>query len=124
MKEFKLEVVDTRYGKNNPYFVPDRGTRIAEAQLFIEKLFEKPLYFGNHLIHKYSCTWVEKEGEKITMSFDVTQSSQRKAMAITAIQKSEEGYNVFFGVSLTNKPFPENRRAGVKDINLQLGIWI
>ncbi len=45
-------------------------------------------------------------------------------MAITAVQKSDEGYNVFFGVSLTNKPFPENRRAGVKDINLQLGIWI
>lgn len=58
------------------------------------------------------------------MSFDVTQSAQRKAMAITAIQKSDEGYNVFFGVSLTNKPFPENRRAGFKDINLQLGIWI
>ena len=76
------------------------------------------------MVHKYSYLWLEKDGEKITMSFDVTQSAQRKAMAITAVQKSDEGYNVFFGVSLTNKPFPENRRAGVKDINLQLGIWI
>ena len=124
MGEFKLEVVDTRFGKNNPYFVPDRGTRIAEAQLFLEKLYKNPLYFGNYLLHEYGCLWLEQNGEKITMSFDVTQSAQRQAMAITEIQKSDEGYNVFFGVSLTNKPFPENRRAGVKDINLQLGIWI
>ena len=124
MEDFKLEVVDTRYGKNNPQFLPNRADRIAESQLFLEKLYRNPLYFGNYLLHKYSCLWLEKDGEKITMSFDVTQSAQRKAMAITAIQKSDEGYNVFFGVSLTNKPFPENRRAGVKDINLQLGIWI
>ena len=124
MEEFKLEVVDTRYGKNNPRFLPNRADRIAGSQLFIEKIYKNPLHFGNYLFHKYSCLWLEKDGEKITMSFDVTQSAQRKAMAITAIHKSDEGYNVFFGVSLTNKPFPENRRAGVKDINLQLGIWI
>lgn len=124
MGEFKLEVIDVRHGKNNPYVVPSRGERIAESQLFLEKFYKNALYFGNYLIHKYSCLWLEKDGEKITMSFDVTQSAQRQAMAITAVQKSDEGYNVFFGVSLTDKPFPENRRAGVKDINLQLGIWI
>ena len=123
-EDFKLEVVDARYSKNNPRFLPNRVERIAESQLFLEKLYKNPLYFGNYLFHKYSCLWLEKEGEKITMSFDVTQSAQRQAMAITAVQKSDEGYNVFYGVSLTNKPFPENRRAGVKDINLQLGIWI
>ena len=124
MAEFKLEVVDTRYGKNNPRFLPNRADRIAESQLFLEKLYKNPLHFGNYLLHEYSCLWLEKDGEKITMSFDVTQSAQRQAMAITAVQKSDEGYNVFYGVSLTNKPFPENRRAGFKDINLQLGIWI
>lgn len=124
MEEFKLEVVDTRYGKNNPRFLPNRAERIAESQLFLEKIYKNPLHFGNYLLHEYSCLWLEKDGEKITMSFDVTQSAQRQAMAITAVQKSDEGYNVFFGVSLTNKPFPKNRRAGFKDINLQLGIWI
>ena len=111
MEDFKLEVVDTRYGKNNPRFLPNRVERIAESQLFLEKLYKNPLHFGNYLLHEYSCLWLEKDGEKITMSFDVTQSAQRQAMAITAIQKSDEGYNVFYGVSLTNKPFPENRRA-------------
>lgn len=124
MEEFKVEVVGIRYGKNNPRFLSNRADRIAESQLFLEKIYKNPLHFGNYLVDKYSCLWLEQNGEKITMSFDVTQSAQRKAMAITAVQKSDEGYNVFFGVSLTNKPFPENLRAGVKDINLQLGIWI
>lgn len=50
--------------------------------------------------------------------------AQLQAMAITAVQKNEEGYDVFYGMCLTDKPMPKKCRAKQHDISLQPSIWI
>ena len=117
--EFKLKVIDARLDK----IELDRGQRIYEAQVFIEYIYDKSLRYGNFTKNKYSYLWIKRGDEKITFSFDMTSSSARQTMAITAIQKSDEGYDVFFGVCLTDNPVPENKRSHSKDITLQIGIW-
>ena len=39
-------------------------------------------------------------------------------------KKNEEGYDVFYGVCLTDNPIPEKCRAKQHDISLQSSIWI
>lgn len=45
-------------------------------------------------------------------------------MAITAVQKSEEGYDVFYSTCLTDIPIPEHIRSKKNDISLQTSIWV
>ena len=54
----------------------------------------------------------------------MTLPAQILAMAITAIQKSEEGYDVFYSVCLTDLPMPEHIRSKKNDVSLQTSIWV
>lgn len=100
----------------------NRIQRIKEAQNFLEFQY-KSLQLSNWQ-DKYSYLWIKKGEEKYTLAFNMSVPAQLQAMAITAVQKNEEGYDVFYGVCLTDKPMPEKCRAKQHDISLQPGIWI
>ena len=54
----------------------------------------------------------------------MTLPAQILAMAITAVHTSEEGYDVFYSVCLTDLPMPEHIRAKKNDVSLQTSIWV
>lgn len=100
----------------------NRRQRIKEAQNFLEFQY-KSLHLGNWK-DKYSYLWIKNNDEKCTLAFNMSLPAQLQAMAITATQKNEEGYDVFYGVCLTDNPMPEKFRAKQHDISLQSSIWI
>ena len=99
-----------------------RIERISASEAFLRTLY-KSLNLGNFK-RKYGYLWIKKGGEKLTLTFDITLPAQILAMAITAVQKSEEGYDVFYGVCLTDIPMSENIRSKKNDISLQTSIWV
>lgn len=100
-----------------------RIERISASETFLRMLY-KSLHLSNFKRNKYGYLWIKKGSEKLTLTFDMTLPSQVLAMAITAIQKSEEGYDVFYGVCLTDIPMSENIRSKKSDISLQTSIWL
>lgn len=100
-----------------------RIERISSSETFLRMLY-KSLHLSNFKRNKYGYLWIKKGSEKLTLTFDMTLPSQVLAMAITAIQKSEEGYDVFYGVCLTDIPMSENIRSKKSDISLQTSIWL
>ena len=100
----------------------NRRQRIKETQNFLE-CQHKSLQLGNWK-DKYSYLWIKKDDEKCTLAFNMSLPAQLQAMAITATQKNEEGYDVFYGVCLTDNPMPEKCRAKQHDISLQPSIWV
>ena len=99
-----------------------RIERISASEAFLRTLY-KSLHLGNFK-RKYGYLWIKKGDEKLTLTFDMTLPAQILAMAITAIQKNEEGYDIFYGVCLTDMPIPEHIRSKKNDISLQTGIWV
>ena len=100
-----------------------RIERIYASENFLRTLY-KSLHLGNFKRNKYGYLWIKKGGEKLTLTFDMTLPAQILAMAITAVQKSEEGYDVFYSVCLTDLPMPEHIRAKKNDVSLQTSIWV
>lgn len=100
-----------------------RIERISASEAFLRTLY-KSLHLGNFKRNKYGYLWIKKGGEKLTLTFDITLPAQILAMAIAATQKSEEGYDVFYGVCLTDIPMSENIRSKKNDISLQTSIWV
>lgn len=100
-----------------------RIARISASEIFLRTLY-KSLQLGNFKRNKYGYLWIKKGGEKLTLTFDMTLPAQILAIAITAVQKSEEGYDVFYSVCLTDLPMPEHIRAKKNDVSLQTSIWV
>lgn len=100
----------------------NRRKRIKEAQNFLEFQYQS-LHLGNWK-DKYSYLWIKNDDKKCTLAFNMSLPAQLQAMAITAVQKNDEGYDVFYGVCLSDNPMPEKCRAKQHDIVLQPSIWI
>lgn len=98
--------------KNN-----DKQARIDAAKKFFDVLF------GKIAERKFSYIWVKRgKIEKLTISFDVTDETARENIAKRAIELNDDGYNVFIGVNLTDKPMGERERAKKENITIQTAI--
>lgn len=100
----------------------NRIERISLSETFLRAHY-KSVHLGN-FTNKYGYLWIKKGGEKFTLAFDISLPAQILAMAITAVQKSEEGYDVFYSTCLTDIPIPEHIRSKKNDISLQTSIWV
>ena len=95
----------------------DEQSRIDEATRFFDLLYEPVKKC------KYSYLWLKQGKTKKTIPFDVSKSENREEMARQAIKHNDEGYDVFFGVCLTDTPPISPNRAKAKDITLQVAVW-
>ena len=100
----------------------NRIEKISLSETFLRAHY-KSVHLGN-FTNKYGYLWIKKGGEKFTLAFDISLPAQILAMAITAVQKSEEGYDVFYSTCLTDIPIPEHIRSKKNDISLQTSIWV
>ena len=74
----------------------EKQSRIDEAERFFN------LLFGSVTVKKVSYLWTLPD--KKTYPFDVSTPDNRRAMAIKAIELSDKGFDVYFGVHLTDNP--------------------
>jgi len=79
----------------------DKQARIAEAEKFFN------LIFGAVHETKFSYLWTLPD--KKTYFFDVSTADRRREMAQAAIDYSDSGFDVYFGVNLQDKPPKEGR---------------
>lgn len=106
------------YNKNNNTNNINLQDRVKMAKKFFDLLYEPVKEC------KYSYLWLKQgETKKITIPFDVSKSENRAEMARQAIKHNDDGYDVFFGVCLTDTPPISPNRAKAKDITLQVAIW-
>ena len=89
----------------------NRQSRIAEA----EKCFN--LTFGAVKERKFGYLWTKQD--KTTYPFMVSNIDERKAMAIRAIELSDVGFDVYFGVNLMDNPPTKNARVKAEHVTLQ-----
>lgn len=95
--------------------------RVEMARQFLDRLysvFQSPVYSYLWILRK------PKEGKKQKYSyyFDVSKPNERAKMAATAIDKNDDGFNVFFGVNLLNTPKNKFERATENDIVAQVAV--
>ena len=92
----------------------DKKARIDEA----EKTFN--LLFGNVTERKFGYLWA-KQGEetKKTYPFTVSNPDERRKMAHKAIELSDAGFDVYYGVNLGDEPPKGNSRFTKEQVTLQ-----
>lgn len=73
---------------------------------------------------KYSYLWLlsQDKTKKITVPFDVTNYDAKEEIAKQAIKFNDEGYHIFFGVNLTDRPMSKHERPHAEDITVQTAI--
>ena len=68
----------------------------------------------------YTYIWCQSGKKNKTIAFDVKKEEFK--IARKAIELNDEGYNIFFGVHLTDKPMSEHERPHEEDITAQVAI--
>lgn len=92
----------------------DKQTRIEEAEKFFN------LLYGNVREEKFSYLWAKHpNGDKATYPFTVSEAAERQEMARKAIELSDAGWNVFYGINLMDTPPAENQRAKAENVTMQ-----
>lgn len=94
--------------KNN-----DRQQRINEAEKFFN------LLYGNVTERKFGYLWTKQGDTKATYPFTVSNSDERREMARKAIELSDAGADVYYGINLTDAPPPKYKRVSTEDVTLQ-----
>ena len=97
------------YEPNPP--VDEKQKRIAEAEKFFN------LLYGSVTERKFGYLWTKQD--KATYPFTVSNADERKAMAIRAIELSDEGKDVYFGVNLMDESPSRNTRVKAAHVTLQ-----
>ena len=91
----------------------DKQSRIAMAL----ECFD--LLFGAVKERKFSYLWTKRDKEIATYPFAVSSPDERKAMAIRAIELSDEAKDVYFGVNLMDESPSRNTRVKTEHVTLQ-----
>ena len=109
----------------------DKKNRIDAARTFLWSVFSAQ---GNDAREKYTYLWFlsSDKREKISYWFkvgdlfkyknDTEKFADARKIAEKAIEMNDNGYNVFFGVNLTDSPKDEHDRAKESDITMQTAI--
>lgn len=92
----------------------DKQTRIAEAERFLNLLFKT---VGEMVERIFGYLWTKQD--KATYPFAVSNSAEREAMARKAIELSDEGKDVYFGVNLMDESPARNMRVKAEFVTLQ-----
>jgi hypothetical protein len=96
------------------------NTNTIDKQSRIEMALECfDLVFGAVKERKFSYLWTKREKEVATYPFAVSSPDERKAMAIRAIELSDEGKDVYFGVNLMDESPSRNTRVKAEHVTLQ-----
>ena len=94
------------------------NTNTIDKQSRIEMALECfDLLFGAVKERKFSYLWTKQD--KATYPFAVSNSAEREAMAIRAIELSDEGKDVYFGVNLMDESPSRNTRVKAEHVTLQ-----
>lgn len=88
-------------------------SRIAEAQNCFN------VVFGAVTERKFSYLWVKRGEEKATYPFEVSTPENRRKMAQKAIELSEEGFDVYYGINLVDTPLDGAQRARNDTVSVQ-----
>ena len=91
--------------------IVDKQTRINEAEKFFN------LIFGNVTERKFGYLWTKQD--KSSYPFTVSNVDERKAMATRAIELSDKGFDVYFGVNLMDEPAAKDKRVKAEHVTLQ-----
>ena len=93
--------------------ITEKQSRINEATKFFHLLFGKVTrkFFGY--------LWTKQGDEKITYPFDVSNPEERVAMARKAIELSDMGADVYYGINLMDTPPAQNTRVTAEYVTLQ-----
>jgi len=89
----------------------DKQSRIEMALKFLN------LLFGALMERVFGYLWTKQD--KATYPFAVSNSAEREAMAMKAIELSDEGKDVYFGVNLMNEPPARGARVKAEFVTLQ-----
>ena len=89
----------------------DKQSRIEMALRFLN------LLFGAVVERIFGYLWTKQD--KATYPFTVSNSAEREAMARKAIELSDAGKDVYFGVNLMNDPPAQNARVKNEFVTLQ-----
>lgn len=88
--------------------------RVAEANRFFDVLYgalpAEPI--------RYSYLWTKQN--TTTYPFDVSTPAERARMADSAIKLSDSGFDVYYGVNVTDTKMPNKQRAKTEDVTLQI----
>ena len=94
-------------------FAQEKITRISMAENFFN------LLFGNVTERKFGYLWAKQGEEKETYPFTVSNPDERRQMAIKAIELSDAGFDVYYGINLGDKPPVGGSRLNHKQVTLQ-----
>lgn len=92
-------------------------TRVEVAKKFLT------LLYANTPEKHFAYLWIKRGDEKITICFEVTDSTEIQSMAETAIEKSNKGFDVFCSICTTDKKIDSSHRAKSTDVSCQTAIW-
>ena len=91
----------------------EKQNRIAEAERFFN------LLFGAVKERKFGYLWIKQGEERKTFPFDVSKLDERKKMAIKAIELSDVGADVYYGINLMDNPPATNARVTAAYVTVQ-----
>ena len=83
----------------------EKQSRITEAEKFFN------LLFGNVQEKKFGYLWAKQGDTKKTYPFDVSTPENRHHMAVKAIELSDMGADVYYGINLMDAPTATNARV-------------
>ena len=72
------------------------------------------LIYPDSTTQRYSYLWIKRDEEKKTIPFQVSDKERLREMAETAIQRDEEGYDVYFGICTTDSPVTNEHKRTTK----------
>ena len=103
------QIYQTQYSANGG----DKQSRISEAENFFN------LLFGNVTERKFGYLWTKQGDSKATYPFMVSNPDERREMARKAIELSDAGADVYYGINLTDTPPAVNARVTAAHVTLQ-----
>ena len=89
----------------------NKQIRIEEAEKFFN------LLFGNVTERKFGYLWTKQD--KVTYPFTVSNPDERRKMALKAIELSDSGFDVYYGVNLTDNAPEKKRRVKAEEVTMQ-----
>ena len=94
-------------------FKPNQDNRIAEAEKFFN------LLYGNVTERKFGYLWAKQGETKATYPFAVSNPEERREMARKAIELSDAGFDVYYGINLGDEPPKGNNRFTKEQVTMQ-----
>ena len=107
----------TAVATSDPTLLPQQAAKQARIDMALTFL---NLMFGavSTVVERiFGYLWTKQD--KATYPFAVSSPDERKAMAIKAIELSDAGKDVYFGVNLMNEPPTRNTRVKAEYVTLQ-----